>query len=161
MPRILGIDPGIRQTGYGILDVEGSRHRWVASGLICPDPHETLPRRLLAIDQALTALLDLHEPETAAIEEVFFHKNAKSALTLGQAQAAAVLAVARRELTLSFFAPREVKLALTGQGGANKQQVRFMVERILGRSFEESALDETDALALAICGAGRAMEVGA
>ena len=158
MPRILGIDPGIRQTGYGILDAEGSRHRWVASGLITPDPRAELPQRLLAIEEAITNLVDLYQPEAAAIEEVFFHKNAKSALILGQAQAAAVLALARRGISLSFYAPREVKLALTGQGGAGKEQVGFMVERILGRVFK-GALDETDALALAICYAGRAMGV--
>ena len=161
MPRILGIDPGIRQTGWGILDAEGPRHLWVASGVIRPDPGMELPRRLLAIEEALTALLEEHRPELAAIEDVFIHKNAKSALILGQAQAAALLAPARRGIPLHFYAPREVKLALTGQGGADKQQVRFMVERILGRRFGESALDETDALALAICGAGRTQGVGA
>ncbi len=165
MPRILGIDPGIRHTGYGVVDAEGPLHKRVAGGVLSPDPKATLPERLLHLDRELTRVLEEYKPELCAFENVFYHKNPKSMMILGQAQAACILAAARMELPVAFYAPREIKLALTGQGGAGKEQVRFMVERILGESFEGRPMDETDALAAAICHASRreplAMEVGA
>jgi len=159
MPRILGIDPGIRHTGFGVVDAEGPRHLRVASGVISPDSEASLAERLLYLDREMKRILDRFRPELCAFEQVFYHKNPKSMMILGQAQAACILAAARAGLPVDFYAPREIKMALTGRGAAGKEQVRFMVERILGESFEGRPLDETDALAAAICHAGRREEV--
>ncbi len=163
MPRILGIDPGIRHTGYGVVDAEGPLHRRVIAGVLSPDPKASLPDRLLHLDRELSLILEDIRPDFCAFENVFYHKNPKSMMILGQAQAACILAVARADLPAAFYAPREIKMAITGQGSAGKEQVRFMVERILGESFEGHPLDETDALAVAICHASRreALELGA
>jgi crossover junction endodeoxyribonuclease RuvC len=165
MPRILGIDPGIRHTGFGVVDAEGSSHRRVSSGVLNPDPAASLAERLLHLDQEVTQILEITQPDFCALENVFYHKNPKSMMILGQAQAACIIAAARAGVPVDLYAPREVKLALTGQGSADKEQVRFMVERILGETFQDKALDETDALAVAICHAGRRdakrLEVGA
>jgi len=157
MARILGIDPGIRHTGYGVVDAEGALHRRVASGDIQPDGSADLPERLLHLHRELGELIARYEPDVCAFESVFYHKNPKSMMILGQAQAACILAAARAGVPTAFYAPREVKMAITGQGAAGKEQVRFMVERILAESFEGRKLDETDALAVAICHASRAV----
>jgi crossover junction endodeoxyribonuclease RuvC len=158
MPRILGIDPGIRRTGYGLIDTEGSRFVWVAAGVIAPDEAADLPERLLCIHRELGAVLALHRPDACAFENVYYHKNPRSMLTLGQAQAAAILATAGRDLAPAFYSPSEIKQALTGSGRAAKEQVRFMVERILGRPLGSEPDDLSDALAVAICHAGRSRE---
>lgn len=155
MPRILGIDPGIRKTGYGIVDVEGSVYRHVASGMIKPDPAAPIEERLLRICSELTRIIEREKPDRAAIENVFYHRNPRSMLILGQAQAAALLAMAQADLPVAHYAPTEIKQSLTGNGRGDKTQLRFMVERILGLSMSNGCLDESDALAVAICHAGR------
>lgn len=112
--------------------------------------------RLLAIEQGIEALIARWQPDGCAIENVFYHQNPQSTLTLGRAQAAAMLCAGRRGLPLALYSPGEVKQALTGGGRAAKQQVRFMVERILGERFGPELPDDlTDALAVALCHGGR------
>jgi len=157
LPRILGIDPGIRRTGYGVVDAEGSRFELVEGGIVRPPVDAHLSERLLCIGEEISELIERRRPDCCALENVYYHKNPKSMLTLGQAQAAAILAAAQHALPVSLYSPSEVKQALTGGGRAGKQQVRYMVERILGQKISEGkALDDlSDALAVAICHAGR------
>ena len=124
--------------------------------MIRPPVDAALHVRLLTIEKELGQVIALHAPGCCAVESVFYHKNPKSMLTLGQAQAAAILAAAHAGLELGFYSPGEVKLALTGGGHAGKEQVRFMVGRILGLDLGAEVDDMSDALAIAICHAGRA-----
>ncbi len=107
------------------------------------------------IEREVDALIELWSPEACAVENVFYHKNPKSMITLGRAQAAAMLTAARHDLPVNLYSPSEVKQAITGGGRASKEQVQFMVERILGQKITERKTDESDALAVAICHAGR------
>lgn len=147
--RILGIDPGSVRTGYGIIDVEGTRLRYVDSGVIRL-PQKPLPERLGIIYTAVNQLLDDHNPHEMAVEEVFFARDPRAALKLGQARGAAIVAGSVRQLTIAEYAPRFIKQAVVGKGGADKKQVQFMVQKILclGASPAE---DAADALAAAIC----------
>lgn len=115
--------------------------------------------RLLWIEREVDALIVTWALDCCAVENVFYHKNPKSMITLGRAQAAAMLCAARRGLAVTLYSPSEVKQAITGGGRAAKEQVRFMVERILGQDVSEGKLDSSDALAVAICHAGRAESV--
>jgi crossover junction endodeoxyribonuclease RuvC len=153
----LGIDPGIRRTGYGVIAAVGAECRLLDAGILAPSPAAPLVDRLLEIERGIEALIARWQPESCAVENVFYHQNPQSTLTLGRAQAAALLCAGRRGLPLVLYSPGEVKLALTGGGRAAKQQVRFMVERILGERFGAEVPDDlTDALAVALCHAGRA-----
>ncbi|MDE1886757.1 MAG: crossover junction endodeoxyribonuclease RuvC [Gammaproteobacteria bacterium] len=147
--RILGIDPGSLFTGYGVVDYDGQRLGHVASGCIHVAGSD-FGVRLRGIFQGVEAVLAEFRPEELAVEKAFVHKNADSALKLGQARAAAICATLELDLPLSEYTPREVKLALTGKGGADKQQVQHMVKILLGLQGRMQA-DSADALAVAIC----------
>ena len=155
MPRILGIDPGIRHTGYGVVDASGARFAWLAGGVIRPPVDAQLAERLLHIATAVEAVIAEHRPDCCAVENIFTHRNPQSTLTLGRAQSAAILAAARHGIDVVLYSPSEVKQSLTGGGRADKQQVRFMVERILGLDLSAQSDDLSDALAVAICHGGR------
>jgi len=147
--RILGIDPGSRVTGYGIVDFHLNHARHVASGCIQvrgPD----LTARLRAIFDGITGIIDGEGPAELAVEQVFFHRNAASALKLGQARGAALMAGVTRGLPLYEYSPNEVKQAVTGRGHAPKDQVQHMI-KILLCLRELPASDAADALAVAIC----------
>lgn len=147
--RILGIDPGSRITGYGIIDFHKNNARHVASGCIHVR-HGDLSVRLRAIFDGITAIVDSEEPAELAVEEVFFHRNAASALKLGQARGAALMAGVTRGLPLYEYSPNQVKQAVTGRGHAPKDQVQHMIKMLLGLR-ELPASDAADALAVAIC----------
>lgn len=153
MTLILGIDPGLRTTGYGIIKVSGLQHQWVASGQIKIDSLLPMSGRLLGIHQHLTEFIQKYQPDEAAIEDVFVAKSAGSALKLGQARAAAILAAAGSGLPVAEYQPRKVKKSVVGQGGATKAQVELMVRRLLNIT-QPLPPDVADALALAICHAG-------
>lgn len=158
--RILGVDPGSRLLGYGLIEIQGRRISAVAHGtlrLANTSGQATIPleQRLLGIQQGLHQLIQLHAPQTLAIEKVFFAKNAASALKLGQARGAAILTAAMSGLEIAEYSPTEIKAALVGHGGADKDQVAQMVRLILGQ-LEFQTLDASDALAAAICHAQRA-----
>lgn len=148
MRRILGIDPGSRVTGYGIIESDGNHSVHVASGCIRLSQDE-LPERLGAIFHEITALIETHRPGEMAIEDVFVSKNAGSALKLGQARGAAICAGVTAGLPVSEYAPRSVKQAVVGSGAADKGQVKHMVKRLLCFSDDLSA-DQADALAVAL-----------
>jgi len=147
--RILGIDPGSRVTGYGIIDTEGATTRYVASGCLQLGDG-AFSGRLREIFQRVGDLVDEHAPSHIAIEQVFMHKNADSALKLGQARAAAICATFSGDATLYEYAARAVKQAIVGRGGAQKHQVQHMVKAILSLESAPSS-DEADALAVALC----------
>ncbi|HHO47453.1 MAG TPA: crossover junction endodeoxyribonuclease RuvC [Desulfobacteraceae bacterium] len=152
--RILGIDPGSRTTGYGIIDKQGSSLGFVACGTIRTGGSANIPERLLAIYEGLEKIITLHGPDVAAVEEVFMARNPRSALTLGHAHGAAVLAVMRSGLRVHDYSPRLVKQAVAGYGRADKAQVQHMVTALLDLSAAPSS-DAADALAVAICHANR------
>lgn len=147
--RILGIDPGSRVTGFGLVDSDGRTTRYVASGCIrtqCDD----LARRLREIFDGVQALVGQHAPQEVAVERVFVHRNADSALKLGQARAAAMCATFAPGVEIHEYAARAVKQALVGQGGADKSQVQHMVRALL-KLTTPLGPDESDALAVALC----------
>lgn len=147
--RILGIDPGSRLTGYGLIDTDGSGSRHVFSGCLRVTG-ATLADRLGLIFTEISALIERHRPDQFAIENVFMNRNADSALKLGQARGAAICAAVTRSLPVSEYAPREVKQAIVGKGGADKVQVQHMV-RVLLNLREPPQADAADALAVALC----------
>lgn len=145
---ILGIDPGSRITGYGVLDVAISTPRYVASGCI-RTRGEDLPQRLAQIYAGIAELIGLHGPGEFAIEQVFMAKNPASALKLGQARGTAIVCAANHGLPVSEYGPRQIKQAVTGTGAADKAQVQHMVTAILGLDGLPQA-DAADALAIAL-----------
>lgn len=148
--RILGIDPGSRKTGYGIVDIHGNRLSPVAWGVIRTDAAESFPDRLYEIHEKLSGVIRLHRPAEAAVEKVFLAKNAASALKLGQARGAAIVTCRALGVAVHEYSAKEIKLAATGNGSAPKDQVAAMVRRLLGLR-EEVPADASDALAMAFC----------
>ena len=147
--RILGLDPGLRRTGGGVLTCEGSRLTHVAHGVIAVSDALPFALRLLALFEALVEVIAAHAPHEAAVEEVFVNMNPSSTLKLGHARAAALIAPARAGLPVSEYATRLVKKAIVGAGAADKDQIGFMVRRLLPTAGETTA-DAADALAVAI-----------
>lgn len=145
---ILGIDPGSRITGYGVLDVATPKPRYVASGCIRLQEVE-LSQRLARIYAGIAELIALYRPGELAIEQVFMAKNPDSALKLGQARGSAIVCAANHGLPVSDYGPRQIKQAVTGSGGATKEQVQHMVVAILGLDGTPQA-DAADALAIAL-----------
>jgi crossover junction endodeoxyribonuclease RuvC len=147
--RILGLDPGLRRTGWGVIVAEGSRLSWVAHGVVAPP--ETLPfaERLLCLMEGVAAVCADHACDEAAIEEVFVNMNPTSTLKLGHARAAVMLAPARAGLSVAEYAPNLIKKAVVGAGHADKSQIAFMVKRLLPAAGDVRA-DAADALAVAI-----------
>jgi crossover junction endodeoxyribonuclease RuvC len=147
--RILGIDPGSRLTGYGIIDHSPQGYRYVASGCIRIQA-EDFPGRLQQIFDGLSQIAHHYQPQAAAIEQVFMHKNADSALKLGQARGAAICAVQQAGLPVFEYAARQVKQALVGKGNADKAQVQHMVKILLNIHGDIQA-DAGDALGISLC----------
>ncbi|TNF50522.1 MAG: crossover junction endodeoxyribonuclease RuvC [Deltaproteobacteria bacterium] len=148
--RILGIDPGTRITGYGIIDVEGNRLRHVDNGIVKTRSSDPLPLRLKVIYDGLTVALKEFTPDAVAIEQVFLAKNPKAALTLGHARGTAVIASVNLNLEVHEYSALQVKSAVVGYGHAAKQQVQHMVKALLNLP-EVAQEDAADALAVAIC----------
>ena len=156
--RILGIDPGLRVTGFGIIDKEGQKLHYVASGCIKTPPGE-LPERLKVILESLGEVIALHRPQQAAVEKVFVNVNPQSTLLLGQARGAAICAAVQAGLPVAEYTALQVKQAVVGNGHADKQQVQDMVQRLLQLSGTPSP-DAADALACAISHAHGGMGLG-
>lgn len=149
MSIILGIDPGSRITGYGVIREEKSGLAYLDSGCI-RTTGDCLSRRLLDIFNGICQLLETYQPNEFAIEEVFMHQNASAALKLGHARGVAMVAAASHRLEVCEYSPREIKQTLVGHGGAEKEQVKHMVMNILHLHRAPQA-DASDALAIAIC----------
>ena len=148
--RIIGIDPGLRNTGWGIIEAEGTRLSYVADGSVHSDADSPLATRLLQIHTQLAEILLRHTPDEAAIEETFVNKDARATLKLGQARGAAMLAPALAGISVAEYAPNVVKKSVVGAGHAEKDQVKHMVKVLLPRA-ELNTADSIDALAIAIC----------
>lgn len=147
--RILGVDPGLRRCGWGVISVEGTRLGHVAHGVITPPTAAAMAERLMALFTELESVVAEQRPDFAAVEECFMSKNASSALKLGQARGAALLAPARAGLPVAEYAAREIKKAVVGTGGAEKAQVAAMIGVLLPGC--RAAADAADALAVAVC----------
>lgn len=148
--RILGIDPGLRITGFGVLESEGAKLRYVASGRITSNEREPLPTRIAALFAGIREVVDTWKPTHAAIEIVFVNVNPQSTLLLGQARGAALSALTATGLPVAEYTALQVKKAVVGHGKANKEQVQYMVTRLLSLAAAPGA-DAADALACAIC----------
>ena len=153
---VLGIDPGIASTGYGVVSCEGSRLRALADGVIETPPSAPLELRLAEIHARVDALLELHRPEAVAIEQLYFGVNAKTAFAVGQARGVVLLAAGQRGVDSRSYTPQQVKAAVCGSGRADKQQVGAMAARLLGLASSSMTDHAADALAVAICDLNRA-----
>jgi crossover junction endodeoxyribonuclease RuvC len=148
--RIIGLDPGLRQAGWGIIDSIGNNLVHVADGVVKADPELPLSERLYVVNKALAEVIGEFGPQEAAIEETFVSKDARATLKLGQARGVAILAAAAAGLKLAEYAPNQVKKSVVGVGHAEKEQIRHMVKVLLPRA-EVATSDAADALAVAIC----------
>ena len=148
--RIIGLDPGLQHTGWGIIDQDGSRLSFVAAGRISSVASRPLSERLVEIHAGLNVVLDEHQPDTAAVEETFVNENARATLKLGQARGMALLAPAMKGLNVAEYPPNLVKKTVVGAGHAEKHQIQAMISFLLPKARFETA-DEADALAIAIC----------
>jgi crossover junction endodeoxyribonuclease RuvC len=147
--KILGLDPGLGTTGWGIIEAQGNRLAHIANGQIRTDTAAPLPRRLAALADELEAVIADHRPEAAAAEEVFVNQNPQSTLKLGQARGVVLMCAARAGIEVGEYSPTLVKKAVVGTGGAEKAQVHAMVSRLLPR-VKIAGPDAADALAVAI-----------
>lgn len=154
MGRIIGIDPGSRKTGYGVIDMDRGRLFFVACGVVRTTPDYPFATRLNEIFDGLNEVIQVHGPAVAAIEEVFLASNPRSALKLGHARGAAVVAAMQNGLAVYDYSPRAIKQAVVGYGQAAKEQVQHMVRVLLELSGSPSP-DAADALAVAICHANQ------
>jgi crossover junction endodeoxyribonuclease RuvC len=148
--RLLGLDPGLRTTGWGVIDVMDNRLRWVADGIVRSDASLSLAERLAQLHRGILAVIAEFRPGAAAAEETFVNQNPASTLKLGQARGAVLLAASLCGLPVAEYAPRLVKQSLVGTGRADKTQVGLMVRQLLP-GCQASQADATDALAVAIC----------
>lgn len=146
---IIGLDPGLGCTGWGVIAAEGNRLSHVANGQIRTDPKQPLPQRLVRLNEALEEVITAHRPDSAAVEEVFLNENPQSTMKLGHARGVILLIAARDGLEVGEYAARLVKKAVVGTGGADKVQVHAMVQRLLPGAKIAGA-DAADALAVAI-----------
>ena len=146
---ILGLDPGLQHTGWGVVAQNGNRLSFVAAGRISPKSSLPMAARLFELSAGLATVLTRHEPDEAGIEETFIHKNASSALKLGQARGAAILTLAQAGLAVSEYSANRIKQSVTGYGHAGKDQIQAMIAMLLPGSGR-LATDAADALAVAI-----------
>lgn len=154
--KVLGIDPGTRVVGYGVVETRGSRLAHVSHGVIRAKLGGAYAERLRSIFEGLTRVLAAEKPDVAAVEEAFHGKSAQSALRMGEGRGVAIVSVAMSSLPLFEYTPAEVKKAVVGNGRAHKSQVQEMVRVLLGLSEAPTPEDAADALAVAICHCNRA-----
>ncbi len=150
----LGVDPGIDRLGWAIIDHQGSTDRWIDSGCILTDRGTSLPDRLCSAGDALRQVLTLHTPEVIGVEELFFAKNAKTAMMVGQARGVVLYIASHQHVPIIELTPNEIKLSVTGSGSADKKQVEKMVRIIIKNLPSGKRLDdEIDAMAVALSAA--------
>jgi crossover junction endodeoxyribonuclease RuvC len=147
----MGVDPGLGTTGWGIIRVAGGRFSYVDSGKISTPASMPIGQRLQKLFEGLQGVARKHQITSCAVESGYVGKSAQSALKLGQARAAAVLAIETMSIPVEDLAPREIKMALTGRGSAAKEQVGYVVGKMLGLAFDAGEEDISDALATALC----------
>ena len=149
--RVLGVDPGLGITGFSIMDTKRNQTHLSAYGTIKPNPKDSLPKRLNYLFEEMNKILDQFSPDVMAIEDAFYSKNVKSAMTLGQARGSLILAAAQADIPVHEFAPRKVKMSVCGNGAASKEQVSYMVTQILKLKEPPKPLDVSDAMAVGLC----------
>ena len=149
--RVLGVDPGLGITGFSIMDTKRNQTHLSAYGTIKPKPKDSLPKRLNYLFEEMNKILDQFSPDVMAIEDAFYSKNVKSAMTLGQARGSLILAAAQADISVHEFAPRKVKMSVCGNGAASKEQVAYMVTQILKLKEPPKPLDVSDAMAVGLC----------
>jgi crossover junction endodeoxyribonuclease RuvC len=149
--RILGIDCGTEYTGYGLIVSDGRVHRLIAAGAIHTSPKDPLHKRLLVIAQGLRQVIGAHAPDSAAVEEVFYAQNVKTALKLSHARGVVLMTMAEAGLTVGEYSPLAIKTSVVGYGRAEKQQVKMMVHSLLALETQIESEDACDAIAVAIC----------
>ncbi len=148
---VLGIDPGLATTGYGLVRENERGLRAIAYGVVTTRPSQALTERLQTLYQELSGLVTEHRPNTAAVEELFFSRNVRTAMSVGQARGVALLALADAGLSVAEYTPLTIKQSISGYGGADKRQMQMMVQRLLNLSDVPRPDDAADALAVAIC----------
>lgn len=148
---ILGIDPGLANTGWGVVEASGNRFRCLGYGCVSTPAEDALAQRLAAVHTSLLSVIRKHEPVECAIEKLFFNVNVRTAFATGQARGVALLATAEARLPVGEYGPSEIKQAVVGYGGADKAQVQFMVKTILALPEPPKPDHAADALAVAIC----------
>jgi crossover junction endodeoxyribonuclease RuvC len=161
MKVVMGVDPGAANLGFGVVRIEGSHMVALDGGVIETSPEQPLERRLERIHKALSDLLDWHEPKALAIEDLYFGRNVRSAMAVGQACGVTMLAAAQRGVGCFAYTPQAIKMAVCGSGAAGKKQVQRMVGTLLGLPEPPSPDHAADALAVAICHAGNAPQLDA
>ena len=149
--RVLSIDPGLGTTGFSILESKRNNIYLLAYGTIKPNRKDNLPSRLNYLFEEMNKIMDKFGPDTLAIEDAFYRNNVKSAMILGQARGSIILSGAQANLPIYEFAPRKVKMSVCGNGAATKEQVSFMVSKILKLNEPPKPFDVTDAIAVGIC----------
>ena len=148
---VLGIDPGLIQTGYGLIKVGSEINEVMDYGTISPNSKDKLALRLLTIYNDLLSIINEYEPSVMAIEEVFYGKNVKSALLLGHARGVSMICAAKYNIPVFEYSARKVKLSITGNGNAHKSQIKFMIMKELNLKEFNAPIDASDALAIALC----------
>ena len=151
MTTLLGIDPGLAATGWGVVRFDGARFRHVAHGVVSTGPELPLPDRLRAIYEGILSVLDEYQPDEAGVEELYFARNVASAIPVAHARGVAVLALGQRGVPTGFYQPQQVKQAVIGKGRAEKGQVQRLVAVLLGLAEIPSPDHAADALAVAVC----------
>jgi crossover junction endodeoxyribonuclease RuvC len=159
--KILGVDPGTLITGFGIIQYEKNKLSYITSGIIKPHRTNDMGERLRIIYDDLFSLIKTYEPDEFAIETAFYGKNIQSTMKIGYARGVSILAAVHNNVHTSEYSPRTIKQAVVGRGGASKNQVQFMITRLLALGDEKKIFDETDALAVAVCHAFKSNEVAA
>ena len=149
--KILGLDPGLIQTGFGIINVIDNECHLVDYGIIKPSKTDTLPNRLLTIFNDVCNIITDYKPHVFAVEDIFYGKNVKIALRLGQARGATIVAAASKQIPIFEYSAKKVKQSITGNGNAQKTQVQFMVRSTLKMNHNPEPIDASDALAIALC----------
>ena len=149
--RVLGFDPGTATTGYGIVEGKGNRLTHIAHGVICTPPKQDFELRLQTIFREASALLTQYKPDAVGIEEIYFKQNVTTGISVAQARGVLALAAAQHGKPIGEFAPRQVKLAVTGYGKADKNQVQTMIKKLLNLDSIPKPDDAADALGIAIC----------
>jgi|TARA_B100000029_G_scaffold298720_1_gene291768 crossover junction endodeoxyribonuclease RuvC len=149
--RVLSVDPGLGVTGFSIMDTQRNKTHLSAYGTIKPKPKDSLPQRLNYLFEEMNKILDQFSPDVMAIEDAFYSKNVKSAMTLGQARGALILSAAQANISVHEFAPRKVKMSVCGNGAATKEQVSYMVTQILKLKEPPKPMDVSDAMAVGLC----------
>ena len=151
MRRVIGIDPGVATTGYGIVEENRSHQKALAYGAIFPPSGKSIYDRLAFLYDNITRIIRKYNPREMAVEEAFFSKNARTALILGQARGVVLLAGTHEKLSCFDYSPRKIKMSVVGNGNASKKQVQYMVTSLLSLEQTPTKFDVTDALATALC----------